>query len=163
MTQPSKRRAELEDQASSLRELPPALVEQFSRMAMMLPEIELDGGAGIIESILNAVDLRATNRVFERYDAEQLVGKWLIFERAQRAMSEYKGGLGLFLVVDAVDEESGEKITFTTGSMSIVAQCVKAYAGDEMPFRAKIKVTDNPTKSGFYPMNLEIHAQQPQR
>jgi len=163
MTEQNRAAAALRDQQAAMQELPPHLVAQFAEMAMALPETESDGGAGIIEAILNAVDVKATNKIWDARDIESLSGVSLVIESASRSISDYKGGLGVFLVVQAVREDTGEPVTFTTGSLSVVAQIVKAWAGEELPLRCTPTPADRPAKSGYVPWHLTVADNQPQR
>lgn len=163
MAQANNRKAELEDQASELATLPEALMRQFSELAMMLPETESDGGASIIQAVLNTVDVQGLDNPWDAKEPEKLCGEWLIITEASRSISTYAEGLGVFLVVTAVREDSGEEIVFTTGSMAVVAQIVRAYTIGAIPLRAKMLMAERASKKGYFPMHLEIAAKQPGR
>lgn len=161
MTQPANRRQqEATDQRNTLAELPPHLVQQFSQMALMLPETE-SGLTGILELILNATDVHDLDKAWDGTSAESLLGKWIVIQSATRSVSDFSQSLGIFLVVKAYVEDSKSDVTFTVGSMAVVAQVVKAYAQDALPLRCKLMTSDSPTKDGFWPMHLEIHQNQP--
>lgn len=161
MNQPVNQRAqEMDEQRNTLAELPPHIVRQFGEMAMMVPETEA-GLTGILEAIFSAVDAHDLDKAWDGVPAEDLLNTWIVIESATRSASDYKQSLGIFLVVKAVREPNGEPVTFTVGSMAVVAQIVKAYAQDALPLRCRLVQSDSPTKEGFYPMHLEIHAQQP--
>lgn len=161
MNQPSRAADELNDQKGELAKLPEALIARFAEMAMMLPETESDGGASIIEAILGTVNVGDLDKPWDAKDPEALCNEWLIVTDASRSMSDYADGLGVFLVVKAVQDDTGEEITFTTGSMAVVAQIVRAYAGDMFPLKCKMVMSDKPTKGGYRPMHLVIHEKQP--
>lgn len=154
---------EVDANRDQIAELPPALVQQFAQMAVMLPEVESDGGASIIQQILNTVDVLDLDSPWQTKDPDKLVGQLLEFTDARRAPSDYAGGLGIFLVCDATVMGSGEQVTFTTGSFAVVAQLVKAYTLDALPLRAILRQSDKPTKNGFRPHHLEIDPKQPKR
>lgn len=141
--------------------LPAALVQQFSEMATMVPDTESDGGASLLESILNAVSVEDLDKPFAEKDQDHLIGMDQVVESISKSGSDFADGLGVFLVVKAVVEDTAETITWTTGSMSVVAQLVRAYALDAFPLRCKLRRSDKPTKSGFYPLNLVISDNQP--
>jgi hypothetical protein len=149
--------------AGSLSELPPHLVRQFAEMATLIPDTESDGGAGILEDILGAISIEDLDRPFQEKDEDFLVGETLIWESISKSPSDFKDGLGIFLVCQVVRESTGEQFTVTTGSMSVVAQLVKAYTLDALPLRAKLRRADKPTKSGYYPKNLVIDRNQPSK
>lgn len=141
---------------AELAELPADLVQRFAQMAMTLPPTESDGGASIVESILNATSVEALDAAWDAKDADAMIGKEITITGATVSQSDYNGGLGVFLVVTATDEGTGEVITFTTGSMSIVAQVVAAHVREWLPLRCKLVQAMEPTKSGYYPQRLEI-------
>ncbi|MCL6626645.1 MAG: hypothetical protein K6T68_08695, partial [Alicyclobacillus shizuokensis] len=58
---------------------------------------------------------------------------------------------------------SGERLTVTTGSVSIVAQLARAVAIGALPLRCIPRVANKPTKQGYYPQHLEISRNQPQK
>lgn len=162
MAQSDQVAASADQQKAELAELPAELVRRFAEMAMMLPETESDGGASIIEAILNTADVHELGSPWGEKDQDALVGKWLIFTEASRSVSDFKG-LGVFLVVQAVDCKTGEKLTTTTGSVNIVAQLVRAYTLDSFPLKARIMKAERPTKNGYWPLHLEIAEDQPAR
>lgn len=161
MTEVDRAQQDLDEQQGLLDRLPADLVRQFSEMAMMLPETESDSGASIIEAILGAVDVHDLDSPWDTKDPDALVGQWLIITEASRSMSTYKESLGVFLVITAVQEDTGEEIVFTSGSMGVVAQVVKAYAADMLPLRAKLVRADKPTANGYWPQHLVVHQNQP--
>lgn len=163
MTEVNPATAALQDQQSALRQLPPHLLRQFSDMALMLPETESDGGASILEAILNAADMRATNDVWAKRDLGAYKDRVIIIESASRSKSDFKDGLGIFVVVSLVLEDTGEAVTATTGSMSNVAQIVKAYANEEFPLRCIVRVAERASQSGYFPQHLEVTETQPPR
>lgn len=161
VSEPVKVNEELEEQRGALAKLPPPLLRQFADMAMLLPETEQDGGAAIIDAILNTVDVQELDAPWDDKDPEALWNRWLVITDASRSPSEYEDGLGVFLVVQAHDEEEGTDITFTTGSVGVVAQIVRAYANDDLPLRAKIVPAKKRTRRGYLPTHLVIHKNQP--
>lgn len=144
------------ESGKALAALPDHLLRQFSQMAMMLPETESDGGASIITAILNSKDVSELDATWGTKDPDKLVGDNLTITGATRSLSDYQDGLGVFLVVEAVLERTGEPVTFTTGSIGIVAQIVRAASLEAFPFRAMIQRADKPTKDGYYPQHLKI-------
>ena len=147
---------ESEESGKGLAALPKHVMDQFASMAMMLPETESDGGASIITAILSSKDVHELDATWGTKDPDKLVGDNLTILGATRSLSDFKDGLGVFLVVEAVLERTGETVTFTTGSMGIVAQIVRAAALDAFPLRAMIQRADKPTADGYYPQHLKI-------
>lgn len=137
-------------------DLPAELVKQFAEMARTLPRADEEGGARMLEAILNASSPEALNAVTEGIDSAKLAGEELVMESLSISPSDHAGGLGFFLVVKGIRVATGEPVTFTTGSMQTVAGLVRAHAQGWLPMAAKIVVADKPTKNGFYPQSLRI-------
>lgn len=153
----------LEDQREQLSKLPEALLAQFSQMAVMLPETESDGGASIIEQVLGAVDVQDLDAPWDAKDPDALLDKWIIVTEVTRSISDYADGLGVFLVITSVDDDSGEEFVWTSGSMGVVAQLVRAYTMDWLPCRCRLVKAERKTKSGYDTYHLEVSKQQPRR
>ncbi len=134
-----------------------AMMRKFADMAAILPRGAEDGGERILEAILNAQTLDATNEIWAgTWNPDKMVGEPIVVESAEVLSSDYKGGLGIFLLVRCVKVRTGEAGMFSTGSTSIVGQVVKAYVLGALPFTCKIVVADEPTSSGYLPQHLEI-------
>lgn len=134
-----------------------AMMRRFADMASILPRGTEDGGERILEQILAATELESTNEIWsDTWEPEKLTGEPLIITGAMVLPSSKKGGLGVFLLVDAIKVATGEAGKFSTGSVSIVGQIVVAYTLGKLPFTAKIVVADDETASGFLPQHLEI-------
>lgn len=150
------RKEEIEAQRAEVYTLPADLIKRFADMAFTLPETAGDGGASMIEQILNATDAADLDAAWGTKDPDKLVGEPLTIRSASVSKSDYNDGLGVFLVVDAHRENTGENITFTTGSTMIVAQLVKAHNAGWLPMRAIIRRSERPSANGYYPQHLEV-------
>ena len=64
--------------------------------------------------------------------------------------------LGWYLVVKCDQPEIGEEFTTTTGSVSIVAQLVRAHVAGWLPLLVVPKQSEKPTRKGYRPMHLEL-------
>lgn len=129
---------------------------QFAQMLTAIPPIDTEGLADdILLSILNADTLDALN-ASGTYPTDDLDQKILEIESIERGESTIDGGLGWYLLVHAVLIESGEAITFSTGSRTICAQLVKAFTMGELPARVVFERAKTPTAAGFYPQQLRF-------
>jgi hypothetical protein len=136
--------------------LPAELVQQFAQMAMMIPSEGTDAIESIVGAILNAPGWEHLSDPWEAAGAETLAGKTLLITDVTRRPSDYKDGLGIFLVVHYVESRSGERGVWTTGSTACVAQLARAYAGGWLPLYAQIVVAERPTESGYRPHHLKF-------
>lgn len=135
-------------------------LEAFRQMGFLIPEIEADGGIGIVMDIMNASTLEELDAAWEENNNDRLLNKPLLITQVRRGDSEYKDGLGLFLSVNATVIHSGEDVIFSTGSVSTVAQLVRAYTLKSYPFVAMLVKADKPSKNGYYPQHLVIEKDQ---
>lgn len=135
-------------------------LEEFRNMGFMVPEIEQDGGMGIVLDILSASSLAELDATWQETETDAYVGYPLIFHEVQRGESEFADGLGMYLRVRATVVHSGEQVSFSTGSISVVAQLVRAYALELFPFVATLTKADKPSRNGYYPQHLTIEEDQ---
>lgn len=150
--------SEVATKGDVLNGLTPQQLDQFRDMARMLPAADGDGAARIVAQLLAADDLLALNKPWGSDSSAELAGKMLEIRGATYRESDFTDGLGVFLVVDAVDLNTGEPIVFTTGSSSVVAQIVAAHARGWLPAVARLVKSERPTTNGYYPLHLEFQA-----
>lgn len=134
----------------------PAVVERFAKMAMLIPSEDGSGIERIIDAILSAESWETLDDPWDTTNVKTLEGKLLRINSLMRRPSSFKGGLGVFLVVHAINMDKGDKMVITTGSVNVVAQLVRAYALGVLPIFARWVVADRPTENGYYPHHLEI-------
>ena len=136
----------------------PSLVSRFAEMVALLPRADDDdsGVERIIASILNAQGWEDLDAPWRARGGEAYKDVPQRIESVKIRPSDFGEGLGVYVVVDAVNLTNGESITWTTGSTSIVAQLVRAYCVGALPLFATIRVSDRPSKNGYYPQHLEV-------
>lgn len=128
-----------------------ALMEQ-------VPEADEDAYGGILMAILNAESPADLDAAWTARSLEQYCDTPLRVESIKRMPSDFADGLGAYLVVNAVIPGDGERVTMTTGSVSVVAQLVKANALGAFPLIVVPRKANRPSANGYYPMHLEIVA-----
>lgn len=144
-------------QQAELAMTPEAISAQFAHMGNLIPETESDdGGLSIIGQLLGATSLDELSQPWAEKDQEALVDHELIIESVTRSPSDFAGGLGVFLVCKAYDATRDERVTFTTGSMSVVAQLVMVYTLDKFPVSCTLRKAKKASKAGFFPQHLEF-------
>lgn len=132
------------------------VVEAYESMLASVPEAGDSGYESILEAIALATDASQLDAAWRSAGFEELAGIPLTVRGIRKVRSEFAGGLPWFLVVDAVNETSGEPLTLTTGAVSVVAQLTKAWALQAFPLRVRPVVAERPSSSGYYPQHLEI-------
>lgn len=134
--------------------------QQFQQMATVIPVTESDGGFGIVLDILGADDFFDLDKTWQGKDLDALLKRKLVFQQVTRSDSTYQDGLGVFLVVTTTDPETGEEIIFSTGSVNIVAQLVKAHLMDAFPFVGRVIQAERPSANGYYPQHIQLEDDQ---
>jgi hypothetical protein len=146
-----------EQPGSALEVLDPGLLKQFSEMATLIP-LETEGGMErILAQVLNAQHWDDLDAPWESSKAEGLAGRRLRFNRVERRPSDFREGLGIFLVCHCVDVDNGDVIVVTTSAVGVIGQLVRAYALKAMPIVAEFIVAERPTKDGYRPHHLKLH------
>ena len=75
--------------------------------------------------------------------------------RFLRSSFENENGIGVFAVLDCVDNTTGEVLAVTCGSANVMAQAGKLAQLGALPADVKILESERPTEAGYRPMRLE--------
>lgn len=153
--------AKVDEEQGTVAEFPAALVQQFVQMATLVPSEDGSGMERIIEQLLSAESWEQLSDPWESTNAEKLRGKRLRVDSLMRRPSQYRGGLGIFLIVKGVDLGTGEAIVWTTSAQAVIAQLVRAYAKGWLPCVCEMIIADKPTEAGYYPHHLRFLAVDP--
>jgi hypothetical protein len=132
------------------------VVAAYESMLAAVPDAGEGGYERILEVIAQATDASELDAAWRTDDLAELAGIPLLIRGIAKAPSDFQGGLPWFLIVDAVNETSGERLTVTTGAVSVVAQLVRAFAMGAFPLRVRVVVAERPTSKGYYPQHLEV-------
>lgn len=154
MNQPATR-----DSGGALQYLTPENAELYRSMVLALPsETDDEATARLISQLVNATTADELNDPFQSDKTRELVGHILLITGIRLLESEYEGGLDFFLRVDAHDYDTGEEVSFSTGSKAIVLQLAAAWFRQQWPVRAKVIEAER-AKRGRSPMqSLEVIA-----
>lgn len=132
------------------------LARQFAEMATLIPAEKEGGADNILAAILSAQSWEHLADPWESTNAAALAGKRLLIRSLLRRPSDFRDGLGIFLVVDSIDTATGEPNVWTTSSVAIVAQLVRAYVLGQLPAYAEVIVAKRPTEAGYRPQHLKF-------
>jgi hypothetical protein len=121
-----------------------------------IPTSGEDGLLAILEQIVAADDPEAIDAAWNTAGFGEWLGYALRISNPRKAASKLAGGLGWFLIVDAVVHSTGEKITLTTSSTAIMAQILLAEAKGFLPMDFTPLEKEEPTENGFYPQHLKV-------
>lgn len=131
----------------------------FASMVAGIPELDdEDASERIVLQLLAATDVTDLNAPWDSATAEDLAGKRLRIDTIARQPSDFQDGLGVYLVCKGLNLDTGEKLVFTTGAVSIVAQLVRAHFLGGLPAICELVIAERPTKKGYRPQHLKVHA-----
>jgi hypothetical protein len=68
--------------------------------------------------------------------------------------SDFEGPLGLYLILDATDNATGEKVLISCSSQMSMVQLVTLRKRGQLPVKVEVVEKDKPTKAGFRPIHL---------
>jgi hypothetical protein len=135
------------------------LTSQFTAMVASIPETDDDDASErIVLQLLGADDVGDLNAPWDSVPAEELAGKRLRIDTIERRPSDFQDGLGVYLVCKGLILDTGEKLVYTTGAVSIVAQLVRAHFLGGLPAICELIIADRPTKKGYRPQHLKFLA-----
>lgn len=136
----------------------PQVVQDFRTWAVDIPTGGEDTAQlSILETIAAAGTPTGLDAPWETTGTDTLLGRMLVISALKRMPSDYPTGLGFFLVVSGADADTGEAVTFTTGSVSVVGQLVKAFHEKWLPLKCELVESERPTKSGYKPQHLRVY------
>jgi len=147
---------DVEQVTRQLAERQTMTLRRYAEMATMIPEGDDDTELRMLEAIADVDDAANLSSFWDKQNTDAIVNHKLTITGLKRQQSDYEGGLGIFLVVDYLDEDTGEQGTFTTGAVGIVGQLVKAYAAGWLPLPVTFRRATRPTKAGYFPEHLEV-------
>lgn len=135
-----------------------AVRQQFADMALLLPAAPAveDAADRIVAQILAATTWTELDKPWSGEQAEALCDVPLRISAAYAMPSDFKDGLGVYLRVEALRVDTGEIISFSVGSVNIVAQLVRAHVSGWLPLFATIRKSERASSNGYFPMHLEI-------
>jgi hypothetical protein len=136
--------------------LDPGTVEAYASILASVPDAGRDGFEGMLRQLLEAQDATDLDAPWRSEGLEAFRNTPLVITGIRKMPSEYEGGLPWFLVIDAAVVGTGERVTISTGAVSVVAQLARAWALGALPLKVIPRQSDRPSKAGYYPQHLEV-------
>ena len=134
----------------------PELVAAVEMMMDTIPEAGGDAFESIIGTIMGVSDIRDLDAPWRSAGLGELANQNIRVNAIRKSPSDFPGGLPFFLLVDVSVIATGELLTVTTGAVSVVVQLAKAHHLGALPLVCIPRVADRPSKSGNFPMHLEM-------
>lgn len=132
------------------------VITAYEAMLDTVPDAGDAGVENILEQIASATSAADLDEPWRAGGLGKYVDTPIVITGIRKMPSDFDGPIGFFLVVDGAIRATGEKLVATTGSLSVVAQLVKAWQLDSFPIVVVPRLAKRPTKEGFYPQHLEI-------
>ncbi len=132
------------------------VIDAYESMISAVPDAGQEGIESILRQLAAVTDPAALDTPWQAGGLADFVGRQIIVRGIRKMPSDYPGPLPWFLIIDGQDVTTGAEIHLTTGAVSVVAQLVKAFAESWLPAVFIPRVSDRPTKDGYYPMHLEV-------
>lgn len=130
--------------------------EAFALLLADVPEPSEDAAARIVLQILDAQTAEELDRPWDVDGMREYDGVVLRVLSIVKMPSDYTTGLGCYLVCTCSQPEIGEQFVLTTGSVSVVAQLVRAHVAGWLPLDVVPRQSARPTRKGYRPMHLEL-------
>lgn len=147
-------------EAGTELELSQELIDLMMPMVSVLPDFEPGTGDDIMIRLLKAKSIEETEDVFKGRGLPMDVP--IIITDLAKAPSDYAGGLGFYIVINAITPHNGEQAIYNTGSQSILGQLLSWHAAGELPVRCIARRSTKKTRAGFYPQQLtEVTRERP--
>jgi hypothetical protein len=131
--------------------------EQLRTIIERVPETSADDAQyRIVQQILNSESVEELDNPWNAASGlGTFDGQTITVRSIRRAPSSFKGGAGIFLILD-VEDEAGDEHIATTGSVSVVVQLLKAFELQAYPLKVIPRVSERESRNGYYPQHLEI-------
>lgn len=132
------------------------VIDAYESMIASVPDAGTEGVESILRQLAAVTDPNALDTPWQAGGLADWVGRTIIVRGIRKMPSDHPGALPWFLIIDGQDPVTGGELHLTSGSVSVVAQLVKAHAAGWFPLAFVPRLADRPTKDGFYPMHLEV-------
>lgn len=134
----------------------PGVREAFMLMLMEVPEPDDDAAVKIVGAILGAERAEDLDKPWDSDGMRDFFEQRVTVHSITRRPSDYKGGLGVYLGCDCAIPRTGDKLFISCGSVSAVAQLVRAHALQAFPLTVIPTVAKKATPNGYWPYHLAI-------
>ena len=135
----------------------PKLLAQFAEKVTIIPA-EDDGAMDrIMAQVLSATSWEDLDKPWEATKVKDIAGRTFVLHGAKRRPSDFRDGLGMFLVLSVTDVLTGKDGVIITGSAAVIGQIVQAYVLNALPLLVEFVVAERPSQDGYHPHHLKVH------
>lgn len=86
-------------------------------------------------------------------------GRSIIVHGIRARESDFEGPVGVYLILDATDLETGAHELISCSSQMSMIQLLTLHKRGQLPAKVRVVEKDKPTKAGFRPIHLEYIGQ----
>lgn len=138
------------------------VLREYGRVLETIPEPASDDGTGMVIDILNAKDADSLLGETELPSAADIADRFprvefVLQNNLIRRESTLENGLP-FYVIGTLTNASGQSIRINTSAATVLAKIAKLYDFGALPARVSFTRTSKPTKAGYLPVNMTVHA-----
>lgn len=108
----------------------------------------------IVQRILESQTVDEILASFEATPIDDVLERPFELHRVRWERSEYEQGQPYYALLDATMIDTGESVTLTTGSTTVVAQLYALARKGALPQKMRCVQSSKPTSRGYYPKNL---------
>jgi hypothetical protein len=131
-------------------------MESMVLMVDELPEPDDDATERILAQLLRAKSTADLNKPWEAAGIQGYLDVPLRVLKVTRAPSDFEDGIGVYVVIHAVNVRTNEPVIATTGSVSILAQLIMAHRNGWLPATVIPRGPKRKPRNGRFPMHLEF-------
>lgn len=131
------------------------IAQTVQELLATVPDVTEDPTPAMIAATLNMAGPEEWESLFAAESFKELNGKQLEIRAFRASPSQFEGRLGVFLVLDTIDLETGESRVVTCGSELAMAQVLNAWKRDRLPIQVQVFKKETPTRRGYYPMRFK--------
>lgn len=137
----------------------PGVTESLILLVSELPDAEDDDGQErVLAQLLAAESPEDLNRPWVPIGIEQQMDTPFQILRVTRRPSDFQDGIGVYVLIHAIDVRSGEPVVRSTGSINIIAQLIMAHTRGWLPLTAIPRGPKRPKPGRKGPYRLEFVA-----
>lgn len=139
-----------------VRQVEGEVITAYEAILETVPDAGGDGIENILEQIMAAGSIADLDEPWRAGGLGKYVDEELLIQSIRKMPSDFGSGMAYFLIVEGAVRATGEKVTVTTGSLSVLAQLLKTWQLGAFPVLVIPRLSKRPTKEGYYPQHLEF-------
>lgn len=112
----------------------------------------------IVIRLLQAESDAELNAAMTAYGAQEILGIPHTVNDVRWLRSAFDEGNAVFAVMDATNEETGERYAVTCSSSNVLASLINLSKRARFPVSVTVQRSEKATANGFYPLRLTVNS-----